>query len=234
MRFSLRSLLLVFPLLLALYGVSYQLSETVHWGTYNHGAERLEKSNLYARSEILGRRPKNGANSTEFQVFQQSFDFAKQTTARGGQMDVDDLNAAVQELPSKDPIYRMKLDHAVHPRRDLWGNYFQWIALDENDRPLPGVQLANDIGLYSTGPDGLSTSWGNDSDDYNSWNTTEEQYEALFDQGLSRQVRQRTLQTMPAMFVFLFAAAFIYWNRDKHRSKPRSYYPRDDRPWGER
>jgi hypothetical protein len=79
--------------------------------------------------------------------------------------------------------------------RDLWGNRFVAVALDENDVPLSEIDETTRVGYYSRGQDGKSVSHGNDPDDLNSWQPTPEFYETLYREERDRRAKMKALQS---------------------------------------
>jgi len=209
MRFSLRTLLLLFALVAIACSLSY----------------------FYARSQVLGWRE---LEQPGFEDFRRVAEYVE--AKHPHPLDVSRLNGIFQGLSSF-PFAQLEFEWCLfllRRDRDPWGKAYHWVALDQNNQPLPHVPSADKAGIYSTGPDGTSSSYGNDPDNINSWNTTEAEFITLMERGTTHQIRRRTLQTMPGMLMILLAGVLIYQNRPHLRPKRVPFFTRDERPWAER
>ena len=85
------------------------------------------------------------------------------------------------------------------------------------DASLRGLKSANGFGIYSCGPDGVTSSRGNDEDDLSTWNGGGSVYRA-------REMKQRTMRsaTTIATIGVLIAAAVTMLATIMHLGRPRT------------
>jgi hypothetical protein len=151
MRFSLRTLLLLFPALIVSYGLArccvYYFAEQYNstpapiWCQYQRALWEAQHDSAHSQSAIGS--------------------FSDATTNL-----INSWTAGqISNLPADLKIQAFE----KIGRLDLWGRPLQ-CRLFEYDNPCaPGMKIQS-LGFYSCGEDGISDSKGNDPDDLSSWN----------------------------------------------------------------
>ncbi len=144
MRFSLRTLLLLFPAFLICYGISFAIAYLLF-------------------------EPVNAAHDVGAGVHSLLLERYIIRSSDLPEIDAAKLNLWFNDkLPYSDPNYSLYNDF-FRAKRDPWGRVFQAVTLTADFDPQP--QLANPvwIAVYSLGKDGTSKTHGNDPDDISPW-----------------------------------------------------------------
>lgn len=144
MRFSLRTLFLLFPVFLICYGISFALA---YWlfepanAAYDPGAglhSMLLEGYLFRTNDLP-------------------------------EIDVTKLNLWLNDNLSQNDSHYSLYNDFFRAKRDPWGRVFHAVNLTADLVPTPQLLNPEWIGIYSLGPDGISTSHGNDPDDVSPW-----------------------------------------------------------------
>lgn len=150
MRFSLRTLLLMFPALIVSYALAYGCAsrmQTRHTVGPTVWSESRKSLNLIQSNSFHSQAAFGASNASHAQLVNKWF--------RG----------EINQLPQN--LKRIGLE--TLDRQDIWGKPFCCVLLQDESPYNPG-SLIRYLGFYSCGEDGLSQSAGNDPDDLNSWN----------------------------------------------------------------
>jgi hypothetical protein len=144
MRFSLRTLLFLFPAFLICYGISFALA---YWLFEPVNAAKDIGSGVH--SMLL-----------EGYIFRSS--------------DLPEIDAAKlnlwfnDKLPISDPNYSLYNDF-FRAKRDPWGRVFLAVSLSADFDPQSQLEEPVWVAVYSLGKDGISKTHGNDPDDISPW-----------------------------------------------------------------
>ena len=177
MRFSLRTLMLLFPALIVSYGLAY-------------GCVRVELRNSCSLQTWHNQL---NMMSIDYEMAQET----KQTIS---------VTKANQWFQGRLKAYNTSNWWLV-TREDNWGNPIRCVALDEQNQPLPNVDSTMRYGFYSCGEDGISHSHGNDSDDLNTWNSTNDYYVAWTKQWCRECYQRQALWLTP----WYFGGILFFW-----------------------
>ncbi len=150
MRFSLRTLMLLFPALIVSYGLAYGCAlatQTRHTLSPSYWSE-CKRDLLITQFNSCEQTGRGGANATR----------------------VDNINRWFRnELSQLPPSYRhLELGSRLE-RIDRWGNPYRCVLIEQENVCAPEFPTQM-LGFYSCGEDGISHTKGNDPDDLNSWN----------------------------------------------------------------
>ena len=179
MRFSLRTLLLMFPALAVLYGASYYVSGNIYWHTYAHGVDEREERKIGRLHEFVN-LPNSTISPTKNGVYVW-------------------LSQALPTAETSANIHaRLEYMEVV----DGWNSAYRCVKLDAENKPTDENEF-HVIGIYSVGEDGLSVTQGNDADDLNSWAFDRAYYQKRrYERDLWEQ-RINALWLMPVIAVVL-------------------------------
>jgi hypothetical protein len=174
MRFSLRTLLLMFPVIVLLaYGLACAI----------------------AFVQVAPERP--GSTVDRIGLCNDALILNQAQTKAGLQTDISTLELWLQgKLPWTHPDFKIYAAN-LSQQQDIWGRNLHCVALSPSGQPLPDATLANNVGLYSLGRDGKSLSHGLDADDVNSWSTTLEQTQALGNAWVHERMHEQAGYYMP-------------------------------------
>jgi hypothetical protein len=189
MRFSLRTLLLLFPVIALLaYGLACGI----------------------AFVQVVPERP--GSTVDRILMEAHALCFNQAQASAGVQTDVTTLELWLQQrLPANHPDARLYNSNLLL-FADNWGRSLHCVALSPAGEPLPDVTLTNTIGLYSLGRDGQSLTHGMDADDVNSWSTTSEQTQAMGLAWVYERMRDQAGYYVPwTLGVLLLILFFVMW-----------------------
>jgi hypothetical protein len=201
MRFSLRTLLLFFPALIIAYGVAWLVAVGIV------DQPRLPKP--------------AGWSSYDYNLLYDYMERGVQLVG-GGPFDWRKLNDYFAgKLPASDPDYSW---HSLrHPRTtDIHGNHYFCIPLNAEYSPDPALTKPRCFGFYSVGQDGLSASYGEDSDDTNSWHFEKPSFWRAWDLEKSWHYRRVALWLTPLTFF----AVYRLWKRLTRRRIARRKLPK--------
>jgi hypothetical protein len=200
MRFSLRTLLLLFPALIVSYGLAWlitmglvehpRLPKPVGWSSHDYNI-------LYGYME----QPVQLVNGAQF-------DWRK----------LNDYFAG--KLPASDSEYSW---HSLrYPRTtDIQGNHYFCVPLNAEYSPGPDLSKPRCFGFYSVGQDGLSASCGEDPDDTNSWHFEKPSFWQAWNAKKSWHFRRVALWLTPLTFY----AVYRFWKRCTRPSMTRRKLP---------
>jgi hypothetical protein len=147
MRFSLRTLMLMFPAFLIawfLAAMYYQVTRGMIHPKWIREVTKL-----------------NSMHSAGIGLWVQT----------GRPLDVEKINAWLAgKIAYSDPDFR-ELAGVLAPygMNDLHDQPYRCVALDQTKMPSPEANTGKHVGFYSVGKDGKSATYGHDPDDFNSW-----------------------------------------------------------------
>ncbi len=177
MRFSLRTLLLMFPALIVSYALAYGWVGTErYWGWHHPPWLNQIQPMKFAQEDIQ---------------------------KAGNPIFISEFNRWFQGKPIQRRSLQSFLQNYFYEPTDGWGNAFVCVALVEGNVPDPSIEKSSRDGFYSRGEDGVSKSNGNDPDDLNSWNSTTEYYQQLTSKRHQEHLRIQALWRTPWTFSFV-------------------------------
>ncbi len=194
MRFSLRTLMLMFTLFAVAYVIAWmylrsEFEQRIDLATY---IQDLKSLKVHAAWMKFGR-------DTENKPFP--------------------LSIINESLADSDFYYGQQLrpraaERGLLFRRDQWGRPFVAVALNEIGDPCPEILESKVIGYYSFGQDGKSETFGNDPDDLNSWRPSTEFYLQQAKQQASDRARKEALGIACVPLAVILGIIFLF--RDPH------------------